>query len=191
MKLLQALKELFSLLESFHGSWAVCGGIAATVYRETPRFTGDIDIAIVGREPLSAIHIAEAVLRRLNYSPMAGFIADREGNLGNQQALVIGRETTSETFLGVDFLLPVIPWVSNAVVRAQSNILDYGFVSAPTITVEDLIIAKLYALKDSPERISDQDDIDAILRGNNRFDLNYLQQQAAFHRLTLPATLVS
>jgi len=38
---------------------------------------------------------------------------------------VIGREREDSSYVGIDFLLPVLPWISDAIERAQANQLDY------------------------------------------------------------------
>ena len=189
MKIFQSLKTVTNLLKPFDGSWAVCGGIAACVYRDVPRFTGDIDIALGCTSSANPIDIANSILSSLGYVPMVGFVTDQTGRLIQQQALVIGREKEPGTYLGVDFLLPVLPWVQGAVSRAQENRLDYGFDRLPTVTLEDLCLAKLYALQGTPERHTDRDDIESILRAAARFDLGYFRAGLQSLKLSLPIDL--
>ncbi len=181
MKIYQKLKELFVALEPYRGSWIVCGGVAASIYRDMPRFTGDIDIAVIDHDSGTALQIAEAVLKQIGYQPVAGFIP---GN--TEQALVVGRENGAEIFLGVDFLLPSNPWVDDAVRRGQSNLLDYGFMSAPTITVEDLYLAKVLAHQENEDRALDRDDIESMFRAGHTLDLDYVRAGAAKLQIKLP-----
>jgi hypothetical protein len=179
LKILQRLKDLFSLLQSYEGSWAICGGVAASIYRTTPRFTGDIDIAIIDHNGQSAKEISQSVLTSLGYNPILGFVTDEHGKLIKPQALVIGREVEPGTFVGVDFLLPVMPWIESAVFRAQKNKLDYGFARIPTITVEDLCVAKLWALRGPNPRSVDLEDVLAVLEAAKEVDSNYILQSCA------------
>ncbi len=181
MKIYQKLKELFVALEPHRGSWIVCGGVAASIYRDLPRFTGDIDIAVTDQSAGTALHVAESVLKQLGYQPVAGFIPGKK-----EQALVVGRESGAELFLGVDFLLPSNPWVDDAVRRGQSNLLDYGFVSAPTITVEDLYLAKVLAHQENKDRVLDRDDVESIFRAGHTLDLDYVRAGAAKLKIILP-----
>lgn len=179
MKIFQYLRKIVALLEEdlTSGRWALCGGVAASIYRDTPRFTGDIDIAIIDHPPLSAIELTTKALTSMGYQAIPGWITDQHGHIISAQALVIGRETQEGPMSEIDFLLPVLPWVNKAVHRAQSNKLDYGFALVPTIPPEDLIIAKLYALEGSPSRPYDRDDITAILRNIRTIDKAYLLQE--------------
>jgi len=185
MKLFERLKQLEGALASYRGSWAICGGVAACLYREVPRYTGDIDIAMLDHNELSAHSIAEKVLAELGYIPKQGWVTNQKGELIAQQALVIGREGHEAAFQGIDFLLPTLPWVKLAVTRAQSNLLDYGFARIPTITAEDLILAKLYASQGTPGRKYDLDDVCSILSHHQPLDLLFLRQQTTLLDLAL------
>ena len=92
MKLFSNLKRTAQILNRSPGCWAVCGGIAACVYRTTPRFTGDIDIALIDFVGCPAKGIAEDVAREIGYSPIAQWITDNQGEVVKEQALVLGRE---------------------------------------------------------------------------------------------------
>jgi hypothetical protein len=138
VKLFDALKRTVAILDQYRACWALCGGVAASVYRDTPRFTGDIDIAIINTAGNAAKDIAQEVCKTLGYKPLAGWVTDHAGELIRPQALVLGREDNQGTFVGIDFLLPVLPWIPLAVERAQANCLDFGFALLPTITLEDL-----------------------------------------------------
>ena len=191
MKIFQSLKRVTSLLEPFSGSWAVCGGVAACIYRDVPRFTGDIDIALVDSPAKAAGDIARDVLKGLGYSPQYGFVNDKDGHLLPGQALVVGREIEPSSYLGVDFLLPILPWVQAAVTRAQCNLLDYGFDKLPTITPEDLCIAKVYAMCGTPERGVDRDDVLSMLSVAHEFDREYFFMTAKDLDLIIPEDIAA
>src|SRR6185295_13797866 len=98
MRIFQVLKNVITLLEPYDERWAICGGVAASLYRETPRFTGDIDIALVDGEDTSAEKIASDILKKLGYTPKSGSVTDQNGILIKKQALVIGREESEGKF---------------------------------------------------------------------------------------------
>lgn len=189
MKLYDNLKHAARLLAPWQGYWAICGGIAACLYRETPRFTGDIDIALVDLPQRKAIQIAEATAQALGYKPLHGWVSDQNGNLIKETALIVGRESTSGSYVGIDFLLPVLPWIQPAVQRAQSNCLDYGFATLPTVTAEDLIIAKLFAFQGTPQRHQDLDDIESILRNSKLLNRALIKQLVTQFELSLPPSV--
>ncbi len=186
MKIFSSLKRLVSELMPYDGSWAICGGVAASLYRETPRFTGDIDIALINSPGGSAREVAERVLASMGYAPKLGFIVGKDGKLRDGPALILAREDQLGSFVGIDFLLPVQTWIGPAVVRAQKNAVDYGFGTFPTITPEDLIIAKLIASEESPDRPHDIDDVISILKGSHKVDGKYILQSAANFKLKIP-----
>ncbi len=186
MKLLQNLKIAINCLQQWPGCWAICGGVAACIYRKTPRYTGDIDIAIIDHAALPAVKIAQCVVSHLGNKPLAGWVTDQHGVLIKDQALVIGRESGDGSYVGIDFLLPVLPWIRESVTRAQKNDLDYGFARVPTITPEDLIIAKMYAYQGNPDRSTDLDDILSLARDGITLDRAYLADRIRSYSL-LPA----
>ncbi|MBX7138042.1 MAG: nucleotidyl transferase AbiEii/AbiGii toxin family protein [Oligoflexia bacterium] len=190
MKILNSLNRVSDLLARYAGSWGICGGVAACIYRDVPRFTGDIDIALTDHSSASAQEIAKRVLSELGYTHTNGFVTDANGRLFPDKALIIGRENNPSAFLGIDFLLPIIPWVPRAVERAQSNCLDYGIKRLPTITIEDLCLAKLSALIAAPQRGVDREDIIAILRTSPMFDRQYFNSRAQELELIVPADLL-
>lgn len=190
MKLFQFLKQTCALLSPADGTWMVCGGVAASLYRDVPRFTGDIDFAIIDGPTITAQDRATSVLRKLGYIPKIGWVTDQNGKLINKPTLVIGREAIEGSFVGIDFLLPSLPWVDLAVKRASSNLLDYGFAMVPTITAEDLIIAKLFAVQGTPGRKFDLDDIETILRASKKIDKLFIKENIVKFGLTPPEDIL-
>jgi hypothetical protein len=168
------------------GSWALCGGVLAAVYRETPRFTGDIDIAIIDSVGLTAEEAATEILREMGFSPVSGFVPNPAGGSKQTKALICGRGTNSERFVGIDFLLPIFPWVQTAVERAQTNLIDYGFASIPALTAEDLILAKINALQLPEQRAIDIDDILSILQSKLPIDRTYIRRGARLMSFNIP-----
>lgn len=173
MKLFSELQRVTKLLEEFPGQWAICGGIAASIYRSKARYTDDIDFALIDSTTISATSLAEKVIKELGYKEHIGFVPDPL-NPGKQlQALLCAIDNDTEKFRGFDFLLPSQTWVTDAVKLAQKNLVDFGFAKIPTVTQESLIFAKLIALNSTPERYQDLDDIKDILK-SNAIDLRFL-----------------
>ncbi|MCC6933199.1 MAG: hypothetical protein IT292_08095 [Deltaproteobacteria bacterium] len=88
--------------------------------------------------------------------------------------MVIGRFKEQPKGPGVDILLSTIPWVPEAVRRAQNNLLDFGFGPIPAITVEDIIMAKFVSLANASGRDKDVDDLKSIFKATKDIDLKYL-----------------
>jgi hypothetical protein len=172
--------------------FAIAGGLAAGVYRPEPRLTNDIDISILagdvrlGRELVESLGLSAGVVRQAD---LAGgpLFAIRKRN--TEPCMIVGRRAGESGQPGVDLLLPAIPWVPDAVRRAQNNRIDYGFGAIPTITIEDVIVAKLAALKASPTRWKDLDDLTSIFSARSELDLVYLTGQMRRFDLVLPDAL--
>ncbi len=187
MIILDELKNALVALAPFNGAWCVCGGIAASIYGKDGRFTNDIDIALIDTPGMEAKAIASHVLSQLGYDGILGFVNDPRAPSKEQVlGLIVGRVSGQHSFVGIDFLLPVFPWVHDAVKRAQEEPINYGFARVPTIQPEDLIIAKLFALRDAPERGVDLLDIRSIIEGVRVLDYPYLERKLAEYGLTLP-----
>ena len=193
VKLLDNLQRTVQALRSESVLWAICGGIAACLYRETPRYTGDIDIALTCDDPEkhNLIDIACRVAESLNYKPLHAYFKTPSGALSQQVGMIAGREDIQGGFVGIDLLLPILPWIDPAVRRAQGNQLDYGFGLAPTIYPEDLIVAKLFALRDAPERIDDLTDILSILKTFKALDCGLIRSEIQNHHLPVPPPIHS
>lgn len=186
MKIFSELKRVSGLLKARGNGWALCGGIVAGIYRDTPRLTADIDIALVDGPKSSAKATAGKILRELGYTPALGFVSHPDGSGKQCNALVMCRSGDDERFVGIDFLLPVFPWVPPAVERAQSNLVDYGFARLPTVTCEDLLLAKFCAINGNPDRPYDKDDVLSILKKQKNIDLEYIKAQSNLMKIAVP-----
>lgn len=185
---LSALKELKKL----NCTYAVAGGFAADLYRLQDRGTNDIDFLFLtdgletekGKELLEKLKLSgkEAKEHDLKRSPMMN-------KKSADVFILVGRK--EDTSYGVDLLLPQFPWFEKALSRAQSNKIDFnlGFGSIPTITAEDVILAKLYA-----GRLKDKDDVLSIFQAHAeskvKLDLNYLISEMTRLKLNLPDEVV-
>ena len=100
--------------------------------------------------------------------------------------MVVGRPADKASAEGVDILLPAIPWVTDAVRRAQANAVDFGFGAVPALTLEDIILAKLYALGAARLRAKDLDDLQSIFDAGHEVDLPYLAGQMRRFGVAIP-----
>lgn len=170
--------------------YAVGGGLAADLYRNQVRGTGDIDFLFytggLEREK------GKALLKRLNLEGKETTLFDlkRFPGMNKKSAavyVIVGRRGKAKE--GVDLLLPPFSWFAKAIERAQSNLFDFGHGVGlvPTLTAEDVILAKLDA-----GRLKDKDDINSIFESHAdkdsevTLDLNYLIREMCELKLSLP-----
>ena len=105
MKIFSELRKISSFLSKKHNNWAICGGIAASLYRKLPRLTTDIDIAITNSESLKAKEAAKEALKILGYKPAYGFIPHPDGSGRQCNALVMCRVSDRHRYLKLLFVL--------------------------------------------------------------------------------------
>ena len=171
--------------------FAVAGGLAADLYRREPRLTMDVDVAIFteshGKE--TAVSVVEAlglhagIARKADLAGRPLFTIRQRRT---EPCMIIGRRKDKETEEGVDILLPAVPWVKNAVDRAQGNLVDFGFGPVPALSLEDVILSKLYSLGASQLRAKDLDDLQSIFAVGHELDVPYLAGQMQRMELTIP-----
>lgn len=167
--------------------YCLIGGHAASLYRAKERLTTDVDFAILSDSYNEAKQLAEEVIESLGFKPVLGFIAGDGSRQNIGKVCMVTSTPLPGEFSGlVDILLPNMPWVSQAVQRAQLNKLDFGFAEVPVITPEDLIVAKCFALKNSPDRFQDLDDLKNIFLHDNRLDVIYLREGLLRLALSIP-----
>jgi hypothetical protein len=172
-------------------TFAIAGGLAADLYRVNHRLTGDVDVLLLAGD--QTLEMAEEILRALSLKPAIAREADLAGGPlfairggRTKPCMVVGRPEGKPHGLGVDILLPTLAWVTDAVRRAQQNPVDFGFGSVPTMLVEDVIIAKLAALKNCSSRFKDLDDLSSIFQKGELLDMPYLTGQMQRFSLALP-----
>lgn len=186
----QLFSRTISQLEKVESClYAVCGGIAAMVYRPDTRFTGDIDFALDAGP--KSVTIATGLLEDLGLKANAIRIAQlsQKPSMSKKSspiAVIVGRHSTDKTAPGVDFLMPVLPWIQKALKRAQDNVLKLGKIEAPFITAEDVILAKLPALETVKRRGKDWDDIQSIISSGRALDLSYLAGEIEAQQILVP-----
>lgn len=190
-----SLKALFKSavheLQKREIPFAVAGGFAADLYRDEPRLTMDVDLVILAdknavstaSEIVEALGLNAGILRSADLAGGPLFAIKRKST---KPCMIVGRKKGAAGGEGLDILLPEIPWVEQAVLRAQSNLVDFGFGAVPAITVEDVIIAKLYALQAAALRAKDLDDIQSIFAAEQDFNLPYISGQMQHLKLAVP-----
>lgn len=186
MKLIELAESTINELKKIECDFAVCGGLAADLYRKISRVTRDIDFLLLaggaevekGRGVLKALGlgVGEVKLHQLNRAP-------RMNRKSQKTYILVGRNEKED--MGVDLLLPPFPWFANALKRAKHNLVDFGFGEIPTLTPEDVILAKLHA-----NRPKDIDDVISILESGRALDSTYLQGELDRMNLTLPKEVV-
>ncbi len=184
---LRVLKAATAILERLGCRYCLIGGHAASLYRTQERLTRDVDFALT-TDPLSnAQALAEKAVSELGLTPMIGFIPRMDEEPKRKSVCMVTSAPSEGAMKGViDIILPELPWVTQAVSRAQYNRLDLGFAKVPVITPEDLIIAKCYALRNAPDRFQDLDDLKELFLAMKELDLDYLRGALADLNLSIP-----
>jgi len=171
---------------------ALAGGFVASYYRKSPRATNDLDILFFAGE--DHVQEAEKIISHFGLTPHLLRKADLEGGplfaikrRSTPVYIVAGRTKNSENFsIGLDLLLPTLPWAQSALERAVHNKIDFGFGLIPCLTVEDILISKIYALKNQPTRFMDLDDIKSIFESDHSLNLAYIANQMKTLELHFP-----
>lgn len=177
MRLVKEFIRVIEALTPYKNPWAICGGLAASIYSKLPRFTNDIDIMLIDTKEATAKNVASEIIQSLGYQNIIGSVPDFQQPEKQVTGLICARDESSDRFVGIDFLLPVLPWVPDGVSNAQTNLIDYGFGAIPTITPEDLIIAKKIA-----GRPVDLQDIQNII-SSHKLNYEYLQSKFTYYNL--------
>jgi hypothetical protein len=184
LKLLKLAQKNFRKLDC---KYCLVGGHAASLYRSQERLTRDVDFAISVVPPTEAKEIAKTLIACLKLEPVVAWIPCTAFEPKRKAICMITSAPAPGTAHGlVNILLPELPWVENAVRRAQFNFLNLGFASIPVITPEDLIVAKCYALRNSPDRFQDLDDLKEIFKYVKDLDLDYLRAELSRLELVIP-----
>ena len=181
---LAVLKRAVAALSEFPCTFCLIGGHAASLYRSQERFTRDVDFALIGVPKARSREVAERVVRAIGMKPMVGVLPVGKSERERSSVCMITSEPRDGELAGIlDILLPDIPWVQEAVERAQSNLIDLGFAMVPVITPEDLIVAKCLSARNAPDRFQDLDDLKQLFRDVKDLDFDYLRRR--LHELSL------
>ncbi|HMP73598.1 MAG TPA: nucleotidyl transferase AbiEii/AbiGii toxin family protein [Kiritimatiellia bacterium] len=190
-----SLRELFEAavveLRRRRIAFALAGGLAADLYRAEPRLTMDVDLALATARQEDAARTGSEILRGLGLE--AGVL--RGGPLfaiksrRTKPVMLVGRVKGGKDEPGLDLLLPSLPWTGTAIVRAEGNLVDFGFGPVPVLRLEDVIVSKLYALQGSEVRAKDLDDLQSIYAAGHVVDRAYLAGRIGEFGLRVPASV--
>jgi hypothetical protein len=184
---LEVLKQAVRAFKGLECKYCLIGGHAASLYRTAERFTKDVDFAVAASDIEKSKKCAVDCIKALRLKPILGFIPPASKEPRRNSVCMVSSDASPNTTKGIiDILLPELPWVTNAVARAQSNMIDLGFAAIPVITPEDLVVAKCYALRNSPDRFQDLDDIKEIFAGVSDFNWEYFKEQLKNLKLSVP-----
>jgi len=172
-------------------TFAVAGGLAANLYRHDTRLTVDVDLGIL--TDTDAVGTAVAAVEALGLEAAIVREADLAGGpmfaIRQQRTapcVVVGRSSDAPSGPGLDILLPALPWTPEAIRRSQVNDIDFGFGPVPTLTLEDVIVSKLFALRATPPRAKDLDDLQSIFQVEHDTDISYLAGQIRRFEVRVP-----
>ena len=193
-QLLATLSEVSKALEAKGLEFALTGGLVASLYRDQPRATNDLDICILSGAKAESQKLGERILKDLGFQ--VGFARrsdlQRKPQMNKKQSpvvMLVGRDQKQEK-TGIDFLLETMPWVEEAVARAQEFKIDFGSGPLPTVTIEDFVLSKAFAIQDNPSRYKDLDDLQSIFRNpKSEFDETYLASRFIRYKLGFPRDL--
>jgi len=187
---LSVLKRTVATLSELPCTFCLIGGHAASLYRSQERFTRDVDFALIGSPKARSRDVAENAVRALGLKPMLGAIPVGRSERERSSVCMITSEPRDGEVTGIlDILLPDVPWVQEAVERAQSNLIDLGFAMVPVITPEDLIVAKCLSVRNAPDRFQDLDDLKRLFMDVKDLDFDYLRRRLHELSLTIPAAI--
>lgn len=193
MKLEQLYTATVKLLRETGHEFAVCGGVAAMVYRAEIRYTGDIDFLIDAES--SGVEIASTIITGFGLKPFPMRSAELSmAPMSNKKQspveVVIGRNEADKAAIGIDFLFPIQPWTKNALRRAKMNLITLHGTEAPFVTSEDIILAKLTAIgRSGGRREKDWSDVESIVASGRPLDFPYLAAEISRLNLHIPKHL--
>ena len=184
---LKALKLMVKALNKEPCAYCLVGGHAASLYRVQERFTKDVDFALVADLEKNSRAVAERAIKAVGLTPIIDFIPRGKQEPARRSICMITSTPLANEVTGmIDVLLPELPWVKVAVERAQANLIDLGFAFVPVITPEDLIVAKCFSVRNSPDRFKDLDDLKELLGHVKELDIDYLREKLATFSLEIP-----
>ena len=185
----RVLRDISERLFDRDIAFAVAGATAGNLYRTEVRATNDIDFIIDASEEIGQQILAEAGFSAEKIS-LEELQDNPKKSSSKVTAILNGRSPDTSITIGVDFLLPSLPWVPLALERATSHTIDFGTVSLPTITIEDYIVAKTYASSNT-NLFKNLDDLQSVFIGAPTIDYLFLQGRLEELGLKLPKELLN
>lgn len=193
MTLTDFLIKVVADLKAAKVQFALAGGMVASLYRAEIRSTRDLDFLIQAES--GSLEQAQKIIKKQHLEPHLIRKADLEKgplfarkNKSTPVYMVLGRKDKN---FGVDFILPAMPWFAEALKRAQHNLVDFGFAKIPCLSVEDVILAKLYSFKNDVTRFQDLDDLKFIFLKQHEMDLAYVAANMQVLGLPVPKELMN
>ena len=190
----EQMEYVVDSLQKKHIRFALAGGLAASLYRKKERMTKDLDLLFVAQRETEIQ--AVKFLEKLGLKPLTIRMAELSGgpmhvikNKSSAIAMVCGIPAEGSPDIQVDLLLPPIPWFESALSRAEKNLVDFGCGKIPCLTVEDVILSKLFAVENRSTRYTDLDDLQNIFNAGVQLNLTYLVKQMSALNLKIPSPL--
>lgn len=191
MDLKAFFEKVVKILKKEEVRYALAGGLVASLYRLDERLTKDLDFLLFSEShsQQKAAHIIHSlglkthVIRKADLEGGPLFAIKKKNT---PPYIIAGRGEKGAESVGLDFILPELPWFANALHRAEQNKIDFGFGGLPCLTVEDLIISKLFSYKNDKKRFNDLDDLKSIFLAKRPLDLAYLAGQMSKLGLAIP-----
>lgn len=191
MNLISFFKKVVKALQTANAKYALAGGLVSSIYRKNERATNDLDFLIFSGEKTQ--EVAFLIIKQFGLEPHVIRKADLEGGpmfaikRKNTTPYIIAGRT--EKKIGLDFILPAMPWFEEAIKRARFNEIDFGFGHIPCLTKEDIVISKLYSLQNDKTRFNDLDDLKSIFQANSDIDVPYICGQMQKLKLCVPDSI--
>ena len=186
------LEKTVRVLEKEGVRYAAAGGLVATLYRVEERLTKDLDFLFLCESRVE--QRAAQIIRSVDLIPHEV----RKANLEGGPLFAIKRKNTpvwivvgrgNDTMPGLDLILPGIPWFEKALPRAEKNRIDFKFAKIPCLTIEDMIISKLFSFQNDQSRRKDLDDLESIFLAHHPLELPYLGGQMKKLGLKIPKAI--
>jgi len=194
MDLIKFFEKVVEALRDSNVDYALAGGLVASIYRENERTTNDLDFLIFSGAKTQ--ELASSIIRQFKLVPHIIRKADLEGGpmfavkrKNTTPYIIAGRAGKNKQGIGLDFILPDMPWFEEAIKRAGYNEIDFGFAPIPCLTKEDVIISKFYSLKNDQRRFNDLDDLKSIFQAGHKIDMPYICGQMQKLKLSVPDSL--
>lgn len=191
MDLKKFFERVVGILNKEKLRYALAGGFVASLYRAQERSTKDLDFLICSQTDtqrqatriIASLGLHPHVIRKADLEGGPLFVVKRKKS---QPYMIVGRKEGDPSAIGLDFILPEMPWFESALARAERNNIDFGFGKVACLTVEDVILSKFYSWKNDQTRFNDLDDLKSIFSANHPLDLAYLAGQMQRLALTVP-----
>ncbi len=191
MDLISFFKKVLEKLKREKVKFALTGGFIASAYRTTKRTTEDLDFLILAES--NTQEIADKIIKEFGLTPHIIRKSDLERKPGFTKKttpvyMILGKDKENKK-PGLDFILPPMPWFEDAINRAQFNNIDFGIAKVPSLTLEDFIISKIYAVYNDSSRFKDMDDLKSIFEAKHDIDEAYISGQMQKLKITIHPNL--